>query len=218
MTQQQIGVIGSGIVGQTLANGFLRLGRTVMRGSRDPAKLAGWKEQQGPQAQIGTIAETAQFGQLLVLAVKGSGAVSTIEACGLHDLDGKTILDATNPIADQPPDHGVLRFFTSHQQSLMEQLQDLAPKAHFVKAFNSVGAGLMVDPDFGGTRPSMFIAGNSQAAKQEVREVVEQFGWECEDMGPAIAARAIEPLCMLWCIPGFAENRWDHAFKLLRRR
>jgi hypothetical protein len=85
-----------------------------------------------------------------------------------------------------------------------------------VKAFNSVGNARMIDPDFKGGRPTMFICGNDEAAKQSVARVAEQFGWEAEDMGKAEAARAIEPLCMLWCIPGFLRNQWTHAFKLLR--
>jgi predicted dinucleotide-binding enzyme len=75
----------------------------------------------------------------------------------------------------------------------------------------------MVNPDFGGIRPTMFICGNDEAAKQEVSDILDQFGWDVEDMGGAQAARAVEPLCMLWCIPGFRKNQWGHAFKLLKR-
>lgn len=102
------------------------------------------------------------------------------------------------------------------KQSLMERLQAVAPSANFVKAFSSVGAGLMVDPQLPGGPPSMFIAGNSAEAKQEATTLLHQIGWEVEDMGAAEAARAIEPLCILWCIPGFKENKWVHAFKLLK--
>ena len=98
----------------------------------------------------------------------------------------------------------------------MEELQELAPEAHFVKAFNCVGNSHMVDPKFEST-PTMFICGNHPVAKKEVTEILDQFGWETEDMGMAEAARAIEPLAILWYIPGFRENRWDHAFKLLKR-
>ena len=99
----------------------------------------------------------------------------------------------------------------------MEELQALVPKANFVKAFNSVGNNFMVNPDFNGQTPTMFICGNNENAKNEVVKILEQFGWETEDMGMAESARAIEPLCMLWCIPGMRENRWNHAFKLLRK-
>jgi predicted dinucleotide-binding enzyme len=127
------------------------------------------------------------------------------------------VIDTTNPIADAPPDHGVLRFFTTYDQSLMEQLQSEFPDVHFVKAFNSVGAAFMVDPEFAGGKPTMFICGNDEAAKKSVGKILDQFGWEIEDMGSVEAARAIEPLCMLWCIPGFLRNQWTHAFKLLKK-
>jgi len=109
----------------------------------------------------------------------------------------------------------VLKFFTNLDESLMERLQNAFPEAHFVKAFSSVGNACMVNPQFQGGKPTMFICGNSEAAKATVRGVLDQFGWETADMGKAEAARAIEPLCMLWCIPGFLRNDWVHAFKLL---
>ena len=84
-------------------------------------------------------------------------------------------------------------------------------------AFSCVGNALMVDPDFGGPKPTMFICGNDGGAKQEVTAILTEFGWETEDMGTAEAARAIEPLAMLWCIPGFLHNRWSHALKLLKQ-
>lgn len=86
----------------------------------------------------------------------------------------------------------------------------------FVKAFNSVGNTRMVNPDFGRVRPTMFICGNDAAAKGTVTHILDQFGWDTEDMGSVEAARAIEPLCMLWCIPGFTRNQWTHAFKMLK--
>jgi predicted dinucleotide-binding enzyme len=213
----KIGVVGSGGVGETLANGFLKLGYEVMRGSRDPKKLASWKEKAGTKAQIGTFADTARFGDLVVLAVKGTAAEAAVEACGEQNLGNKVVIDTTNPIADKPAVNGVLAFFTDLGEALMEKLQRRAPKARFVKAFSCVGGPLMVNPDFGGTKPTMFICGNDNAAKKEVTAILDRFGWETEDMGKAEAARAIEPLCMLWCIPGLSQNRWSHAFKLLKK-
>jgi hypothetical protein len=125
-------------------------------------------------------------------------------------------MDATNPIADLPPQHGVLRFFTNLDESLMERLQRKAPAARFVKAFSCVGHAFMINPTFPGGPPSMFICGNDDAAKASVRALLTELGWETVDMGPVEAARAIEPLCMLWCIPGLTKNRWTHAFKLLQ--
>jgi len=136
---------------------------------------------------------------------------------GIENLDGKTIIDATNPIADVPPENGVLKFFTTLDKSLMEELQSMFTKANFVKAFNSIGSAFMVNPDFNGEKPTMFICGNDEKAKKEVSELLSKFGFEVEDMGKVEAARAIEPLCMLWCIPGFLKNEWTHAFKLLKK-
>jgi len=212
---KKVGVVGSGTVGQVLADGFLARGSAVMRGTREPAKLAAWKKSAGANASVGTFAETARFGEIVVLAAKGSAALDVLEACGPASLAGKTVIDAMNPIADAPPVHGVLRFFTTLDDSLMERLQRRAPAAKFVKAFSCVGASLMVRPDFGGEKPTMFICGNDAAAKREVESVLAEFGWESADMGGVEAARAIEPLCMLWCIPGFLRNEWTHAFKLL---
>lgn len=211
----KVGVIGSGVVGQVLADGFLKHGHEVMRGSRDPSKLAGWKAGAGAKARTGTFAETARFGELVVLAVKGTAAVAAVEACR-DGLAGKPVIDTTNPIAESPPVNGVLRFFTGPNESLLEQLQARAPDARFVKAFSCVGNTLMVDPRLPGGKPTMFICGNDEPARRRVTEVLDQFGWETEDLGAAEAARAIEPLCMLWCIPGFRQNSWEHAFKLLR--
>jgi len=127
------------------------------------------------------------------------------------------VIDATNPIADTPPVNGVVPFFTSFDKSLMERLQSAFQDAHFVKAFNSVGYSLMVNPLLPGGRATMFICGNNDAAKQTVRGILDQFGWDTADMGSTEAARAIEPLCMLWLIPGLLRNEWNHAFKLLRQ-
>jgi predicted dinucleotide-binding enzyme len=151
---------------------------------------------------------------LVVLAVKGTGAEEAVASCG-SALDGKVVIDTTNPIADAPPTNGVLSYFTGANDSLLERLQKRAPKARFVKAFNSVGAPLMVNPKLP-AKPTMFICGNENVAKNEVRAILDKFGWETEDVGSAEGARAIEPLCMLWCIPGFLKNDWVHAFKVLR--
>jgi predicted dinucleotide-binding enzyme len=213
----KVGIIGSGTVAQTLAEGFARHGHATMLGTRDPKKLAEWTAR-NRSAKVGTSAETARFGELLVLAVKGTAASQALRGAEASNLAGKVVVDATNPIADAPPVNGVLRYFTTHEESLMERLQREFPDARFVKAFNSVGAPLMVNPELPGGRPTMFICGNDEAAKSSVRKILDQFGWDVDDMGKAEAARAIEPLCMLWCIPGFVRGDWMHAFKVLRAK
>lgn len=210
----KVGILGSGDVAKTLATGLLKYSHDVMVGTRTPSKLADWVRDH-PQARIGTFSETAQYGELIVLAVKGAGALDTLRAATADSLAGKPVIDATNPITDEPPANGVLKFFTTLNLSSMERLQHEFVNVRFVKAFNSVGAGRMVNPQFKAGKPTMFICGNDAAAKKIVTAVLDQFGWETADMGGVEAARAIEPLCMLWCIPGFLHNKWSHAFKLL---
>lgn len=212
----KIGIIGSGVVGQVLADGFLKHGYEVKIGTRDTSKLQEWKNKAGGKGSLGSFGEAAAFGEIIVLAVKGNAAAEALSISGEMNLSGKTILDATNPIDNKAPENGVLRFFTNLDESLMEQLQAKFPGANFVKAFNSVGNPMMVNPDYKGIKPTMFICGNNENAKKEVNHILDQFGWESEDMGKAESARAIEPLCMLWCIPGFLKNQWTHAFKLLK--
>jgi len=214
----KVGVLGSGDVARVLASGFLKHGHAVTLGSRTPEKLADWKDK-NPGGLTGDFAEAAAFGEAVVLAVKGTAALEVLQLAGAKNLAGKTVMDATNPIADAPPVNGVLQFFTGPNESLMEKLQAEFPEAKLVKVFNSVGNILMINPQLeGGVRPTMFICGNDEAAKKQVSGVLDQFGWETDDRGKIEAARAIEPLCMLWCIPGFQRNDWVHAFKVLRQR
>jgi 8-hydroxy-5-deazaflavin:NADPH oxidoreductase len=209
---KKVAVLGSGAVGEALSNGFLAHGYAVMRGSRDPAKLAAWTAGAKGDASAGTFEDAAAFGEIIVLAVAGSGAGAVVAAVTPH-IAGKPVLDTTNPIGG-PPQNGVLTYFTAQNDSLMEQLQRAAPNAHFVKAFSSVGNTMMVNPKLPST-PTMFICGNDAGAKATATEILTQFGWDTMDCGGVEAARPIEALCMLWCIPGFAKNDWNHAFKML---
>lgn len=213
--RMNIGVIGSGVVAQTLAAGFAKHGHIVVIGTRDPSKLADWSKQ-NPGIRIASFADTAKSGAVVVLAVKGNVVADAVRAAGPQNLAGKPVIDATNPIADAPPVNGVLQYTTDLKSSMLEKLQREFPAVEFVKAFNSVGAARMVNPQYAGGKPTMFICGNSDSAKKTVGQLIDQFGWETADMGKVEAARAIEPLAMLWCIPGFLRNEWTHAFKLLR--
>jgi 8-hydroxy-5-deazaflavin:NADPH oxidoreductase len=209
---KKVGVIGSAAVGQTLARGFKKHGYDVRIGSRTPGKLAEFSASTGIPA--GTFSEVAGSADLFVLAVHGSAADEALRLAGADNIAGKTVIDTTNPISNAPPVDGVLQFFTGPNESLMERLQAAYPQAKLVKAFNSVGNARMVNPAFE-RRPTMFFCGNDAAAMAEVAKILEQFGWEPADMGTAVAARAIEPLCQLWCIPGFRRNHWTHAFAVL---
>jgi hypothetical protein len=212
----KVGVIGSGMVGQVLAAGFLKHGHQAMLGTRDPGKaeVKKWVGET-PGAQSGTFAEAAKFGEMIVLATAGKVAENALELAGIENLTGKTIIDACNPIADAPPEQGVLPYFTGPNESLGERVQAKAPRAHVVKAFSSVGNPLMINPKFEQGTPTMFYCGNDAGAKAQVADVIRQFGWEPYDCGGIIASRAIEPLCVLWCLPGFLRDEWNHAFKLL---
>ncbi len=213
----KIGIIGSGIVGRVLGSAFLKEGYEVMLGTRNVSKeeVLKWKNENAG-GKTGTFEETAKFGALLVLATAGTVAEEAIALAGAGNFSGKTVIDATNPIATAPPVNGVLKFFTSLEASLMERIQQLIPDAKVVKAFNSAGNAFMYKPRFPGGTPTMFICGNDEEAKKTVTGILTSFGWETEDMGKVEAARAIEPLCILWCIPGFIRNQWNHAFKLLK--
>jgi predicted dinucleotide-binding enzyme len=210
----RFGVLGSGDVGKTLSAGLKRHGYEVRIGSRTAARLADFSKASGIPAS--TFADVAVWAEALVLAVKGTAAVEAVREAGPAALAGKLVIDTTNPIAPTPPEDGVLSYFTTPNSSLLEQLQGTFPDVKFVKAFNSVGHASMVDPSYPGGKPTMFYCGNDASAKAVVARLLDQFGWEAADMGTAKAARAIEPLCQLWCIPGFREQSWRHAFKLLK--
>jgi len=214
----KVAVLGSGIVGQVLSSGFVKHGHQVMMGTRHPNAddVRKWLAQTSG-ASAGTFADAARFGEVIVLAVLGRIVDKVIELAGPNNFVGKTVIDATNPLADAPPVNGVLQFFTGPNESLGEKVQGLLPKAHVVKAFNSVGNNRMVNPQFKQGVPTMFFCGDNEAAKSQVSEIIRQFGYEPFDCGGIIASRALEPLCMLWCIPGFLRNQWTHAFMVLTK-
>ena len=207
-----VAVLGSGDVGKVLALGFTKHGHTARIGSREGNKLGAWSAEHGiPE---GTFASVLEGADIAVLAVAGGAAEGLVRGLGAA-LNGKVVIDATNPIGGAPV-KGILPLFTGPNDSLMERLQRHAPAARFVKAFSCVGNAFMVNPSFPGGRPTMFIGGNDADAKKTVVTILDQFGWDSEDIGGVEAARAIEPLCQLWCAPGFQRNQWTHAFKLLK--
>ena len=214
----KVGIIGSGIVGRVLATAFLKEGHDAMLGTRNISKedVIKWKSE-NKNGLLGSFQETAQFGEIIVLAVSGLVVEDAINLAGKEHFNHKVVIDATNPIATVPPENGVLKFFTTLEESLMEKIQKQLPDAKVVKAFSCVGNALMYKPNFNGSIPTMFICGNDDPAKKTVTDILTSFGWETEDMGKVEAARVIEPLSILWCIPGFIRNQWTHAFKLLKK-
>lgn len=213
----RIGVFGTGDVGRSLANGFLKLGHEVKMGSRDPGnpKAVAWASEAGPRGSAGVFAEAAQFGELLVLATLWSGTENALRLAGAENLAGKILIDATNPVLfapGAPPSLAV-----GQTDSGGEQVQRWAPEAHVVKAFNTVGRAHMVNPQFPGGPPDMFICGNDRAAKSKITEILTAFGWGTIDIGGIEGARVLEPMCILWLLYGIQTNTWNHAFKLLRK-
>lgn len=207
-----IGVIGSGTVGQVLAAGYAKKGHAVTIGTRSPEKLAEFGAV-NPGVKVGDVAAAAAA-DVVIVAVLGHAAADAVALAGA-ELAGKVVIDACNPIAG-PPVNGFIPYFTGPNDSLMERLQKQAPAARFVKAFNSVGNALMIDPKVAGGRPTMFICGNDVAAKTTVAGLLNEVGWDAEDVGGVEMARAVEPLCQLWCATGFLGRGWNHAFKLVR--
>lgn len=213
-----VGIIGSGEVGKALAIGFAKHGYSVQIGTRDAAKLAAFVAKHA-DVKVGTVQETAKFGTLIVLATAGGACLEALTAAGHANLKGKTIIDVNNPIdGNSNPVDGVLPFTVLPAGSLLETLQAAVPDARFVKAFSAVGAAYMVNPSFKEVvRPTMFICGNDAEAKKTVTRVLDQFGWNAKDFGTARAAEPIERLAQLWCILGYNNDQWAHAFTLLEQ-
>lgn len=213
----RVGIIGSGSVAQRLGTGFLLTGHEVRLASREPTseKLAAWKSANGSKASTGTLPETAQFGELLVLATAWSGTENALRLAGPENFRGKTVIDATNPLVFHP--NAKPSFALGLSDSGAEQIQRWLPGAHVVKAFNSVGNEHFFRPSFPGGPPDMFYCGDDAGAKEVVRAVLESFGWTPTDAGELAAARYVEPLCLLWVALMFRSGSSGHAFKVLRQ-
>ncbi|RIW16356.1 DNA-binding protein [Algoriphagus lacus] len=189
---KKIGVLGSGAMGRALAEGFEKHGYSVMLGTDHPNKLSNW--QSGVNGKVGSFQRAADFGDLIVFAVKGTAAISIAEQVK-GSISGKTVLDTTNPISDTQPKNGTLEFFTGPEESLMEKLQEVAPEAHFVKAFSCIKSTSMVNPKMK-SRPVTYICGNEESAKAEAAEILALFGFSAKDSGNAAKARVIEPMSL----------------------
>ncbi len=212
----KIGIIGSGDVGQALGLGFTALGHDVKLGTRDPGsdKLRTWLGKAGAHASAGTFAEAAGFGEIVLLATSWSGTENALKLAGPERLNGKVVVDVTNPLASAGGKLGLAVGFTD---SAGEQVQRWLPGARVVKAFNMVGNAHMFRPQFPGGPPDMFIAGNDEGAKRTVTGILSDFGWRTIDLGGIEAARLIEPVAMTWISYAMRTGTWNHAFKLLRK-
>lgn len=209
-----IGVLGSGDVGRVLARGFSDLGHPVKIGSRDPAKLREWVEASGTRMTTGTFADAARFGDVIVLATLGTATEDAIRLAGIDSFQGKVVIDTTNPLDFSK---GLPALTIGHTDSLGEVVQRLLPNARVVKAFNTVGNALMVNPQLPGGPPDMFLCGNDEDAKKIVSQICEHFGWGVIDIGGIEGSRYLEPMCLTWVLHGFRTGTWAHAFKMLHR-
>jgi 8-hydroxy-5-deazaflavin:NADPH oxidoreductase len=199
----RIGVLGSGEVGRALARGYLQNGHDVRIGTR---------QGQVEELPVGPAREVAAEAELVVLAVRGTSAVELVSSLA-GEVDGKVLVDATNPLDFSS---GAPRMFVGTTDSLGEQVQRAAPGARVVKAYNTVGNPLMVDPDLPGGPPTMFVAGNDSEAKATVGDLLRTTGWDVADLGGIEASRWLEAMCMTWVAYGARTGTWTHAFRLLR--
>jgi 8-hydroxy-5-deazaflavin:NADPH oxidoreductase len=212
MVGMKIGVLGAGPAGRTLAKGFLGRGHPVMIGSRNPAKLEEWQVAEGRGVGSGTHAETAAFADLVVLSVLGTAAEDVLRSAGPDRLTGKVVLDASDPLDFSSGRPGL---FVGTTDSLGERLQRLVPGAFVVKGLNTVLADVMVDPSLTGGDPDMFIAGDSEEAKQTVTILLAEFGWPVVDLGGIESARWLEALSLAWVVYSHRTGKTHHAFKLI---
>jgi predicted dinucleotide-binding enzyme len=215
MQSVKVGVLGSGDVGRVLAKGFADLGHEVKIGTRDPKKLAEWAKSAGPKVSVGSFADAATTGDLIVLATLGAATEEAIRMAGPQNFDGKVVIDTTNPLdfsGGMPP-----KLFVGHSDSLGERIQRVIPKARVVKAFNTVGNPHMVNPKFPSGPPDMFICGNDDESKKIVTQICKQWGWGVIDIGGIEGSRHLEPMCIVWVLHGVRSGGWNHAFKMLHK-
>lgn len=196
-----IGVLGTGTVGRTLAQALVDRGHEVRMGSRAAGneKAVEWADASGPLASEGSFADAAAFGELIVNATAGTASLAVLDAAGAEQLAGKVLLDVSNPLDfsnGMPPTLSVC-----NDESLGEQLQRAHPEVKVVKALNTVTASVMVEPGLVPGTHTMFMCGDDDAAKGQVRLLLEQFGWPARsvlDLGNIAGARGMEMYLPLW--------------------
>ena len=210
-----VGILGSGDVGKSFARAFAANGDDVKIGSRTPEKLNDFVTQAGPRVTASTFAQTAQFGEVIVVATLGIATEEAIRLAGPENFEGKVTIDATNPLEFVPG--GPPKLAIAGTDSLGERVQRWAPNARVVKAFNTVGNPLFYKPQLPGGPPDMFICGNDAEAKKVVSRICSEFGWGVIDIGGIESARYLEPMCMTWVLHGILSGGWSHAYKMLHK-
>lgn len=221
----KIAVLGTGSVGQTIANRLAGLGHDVVIGTRNVAesvlrKSAGaigeWVEN-NPTVKLLTFSQAAAFGEIVFNCTKGEHSLEVLNLAGKENLNGKTIVDISNPLdfsKGMPPS-----LFISNNNSLGEEIQKHFPGANVVKALNTMWCGIMVNPAMvNGGDHSAFISGNDQGAKEQVKAVLKSFGWAEEnilDLGDISTARGTEMYLPLWLRVWGATNNGAFNIKIV---
>lgn len=213
----RVGILGSGPVGQSLGRGLASKGHDVKIGSRKPKKadLAEWLKTTKGKVSAGSFAEAAAHGELLALCCLGTAVEPVIELAGPRNLEGKVLIDVTNPLdfsKGMPPG-----LFVGTTDSLAERIQRSLPKTKVVKAFNIVGNPTMIKPQMKQGAPTMLIAGNDAGAKTSVVTFLKELGWQdVIDIGGIDGARWLEALVPLWVRVAQQVGTWTPAFRVLR--
>jgi predicted dinucleotide-binding enzyme len=197
----RIGVLGTGVVGRTLASALLEGGHDVRMGSRAAGnqQAVAWVAEAGDRASEGTFADAAGFGELVVNATAGAASLDALDAAGAEQLAGKVLVDVSNPLdlsAGMPPTLTVC-----NDDSLGERIQRAFADVHVVKTLNTVTAAVMVQPDLVPGRHTVFVCGDDSGAKAQVGELLQDFGWPADailDLGDISAARGMEMYLALW--------------------
>jgi predicted dinucleotide-binding enzyme len=213
-----IGILGTGMVGNAIGTKTVQLGHTVMMGSRtaNNDKAAAWVKKNGARASQGTFADAARFGEVIFICAKGDATLNAVKAAGEANFKGKTVIDISNPLdfsQGMPPS-----LFISNTNSLGEEVQKLLPDAHVVKTLNIVNCEVMVNPMKSGGDPTMFVSGNNADAKAKAMKLLNAFGWkDIIDLGDITTARGLEMMLPIWVRTWAATGDGYFAFKILRK-
>lgn len=215
----KIGILGTGMVGQTLGKKLVSMGHEVKLGSRSEnnEKAVKWATDNGDKASHGTFEEAAKFGEMIFVATLGTATLDAVRSAGHDNFNGKVVIDVTNPL---DPSKGMppKSLFVGMADSLGEQVQQLIPDAHVVKTLNIVNCQQMVDPSYENGEPDMIMCGNNDDAKHKVTELLKEFGWKnITDLGDIEFSRVLEPFVLLWVCYGIKHNTWNHAIQFLRK-
>lgn len=210
-----IGVLGTGVVGQTIGSKLVQLGHTVMMGSRDEAnsKAVTWAKQEGSKALFGNFAGAAAFGEIIFNCTLGTASLEALKQAGAENMKGKILIDTANPIDYE----GDWSLTVCNTDSLGEQIQRAFPDTHVVKSLNIVNYTVIVDPEKLLERTDIFVNGNSADAKAAVSSILRSFGWKSIiDLGDITSSRAVEMYMVLWRVLRVATSSTRFNIKVVQ--